>query len=50
MGIIIPYEMSGRRMWVAGEYGMVGSAIMRRLAAEDCEILHLPRGAIDFRD
>ncbi len=29
---------------------MVGSALVRRLASEDCELLRLPRRAIDFRN
>ncbi|WP_421696703.1 GDP-L-fucose synthase family protein [Aestuariivirga sp.] len=29
---------------------MVGSALVRRLASENCELLHLPRRAIDFRE
>ena len=33
------YPMTGKRIFVAGHRGMVGSAIVRRLASEDCEIL-----------
>lgn len=29
---------------------MVGSALVRRLASENCELLHLPRRAVDFRE
>ena len=50
MSIDLPYALDGRRIWVAGEHGMAGSAITRRLACENCEIIHLPRRAIDFRD
>lgn len=50
MTVQIPYSLKDRRIWVAGEHGMVGSALVRRLAAEDCEMLHLPRAAVDFRD
>lgn len=39
----------GKRVWVAGHRGMVGSAICRRLAAEDCEILTVPRPEVDLR-
>lgn len=46
----IPYSLQNKRVWVAGEHGMVGSAIVRRLASENCEIIHLPRRKIDFRD
>ncbi|UEM06687.1 GDP-L-fucose synthase [Skermanella rosea] len=41
--------MAGKRVWVAGHRGMVGSAIVRRLAAEDCEVLTVDRGALDLR-
>lgn len=43
------YDLSGRRVWVAGQCGMVGSAIIRRLASEDCTILTEPH-RIDLRD
>ena len=33
------YELARKRVFVAGHRGMVGSAIVRRLAGEDCEIL-----------
>ena len=42
-------DLSGRRVWVAGHRGMVGSAIVRRLSAENCEILTVERGALDLR-
>ena len=32
------YRLKGKRVWVAGHRGMAGSAIVRRLAAEDCEL------------
>ncbi|UEM23953.1 GDP-L-fucose synthase [Skermanella mucosa] len=41
--------MAGKKVWVAGHRGMVGSAIVRRLAAEDCEILTVDRDAVDLR-
>lgn len=43
------FPLAGRRVWVAGHGGMVGSAIHRRLAAEDCEVLTAPRGQLDLR-
>ncbi len=43
------YPMAGKRVFVAGHRGMVGSAIVRRLASEDCEILTVDRKAIDLR-
>lgn len=42
------YDLKGKRVYVAGHKGMVGSAIVRRLAAEDCEVLTTDR-AVDLR-
>jgi GDP-L-fucose synthase len=39
-----------RRIWVAGHRGMVGSAILRRLAKEDVEILSVDRRDVDLRE
>lgn len=36
-------------MWVSGHNGMVGSAIIRRLAIEDCQVLTSDR-SVDLRD
>ncbi|SFT98910.1 NAD-dependent epimerase/dehydratase family protein, partial [Mesorhizobium sp. YR577] len=33
------YSLKNKRVFVAGHRGMVGSAIVRRLKDEDCEIL-----------
>ena len=43
------FSLKGKRVWVAGHRGMVGSAIVRRLAAERCEILTAARGELDLR-
>lgn len=37
------YSLAGKRVWVAGHQGMVGSGIVRRLASEGCEILTASR-------
>ena len=42
------YELAGKRIWVAGHTGMVGSAVCRRLETEDCEILTVPRAELDL--
>jgi GDP-L-fucose synthase len=42
------YRLAGRRVWVAGHRGMVGSAIVRRLEREECEILTAGRGEVDL--
>src|SRR5262245_57800767 len=40
--------VAGKRVWVAGHRGMVGSAIVRRLAATGCEVLTAPRERVDL--
>lgn len=45
----ILYPLSGRRVFVAGHRGMVGAALVRRLAAEDCEVVTAPRHEVDLR-
>lgn len=42
------YELTGKRVWVAGHRGMVGSALLRRLASEGCEIVAVGRDRIDL--
>ncbi len=42
------YSLKGKRVWVAGHRGMVGSAIVRRLASEDCDILTATRHEVDL--
>lgn len=42
------YALAGKKIWVAGHKGMAGSAIVRRLASEDCEILTADRDALDL--
>jgi len=43
------YPLAGRRIWVAGHRGMVGSAVARRLAREGCEVLTADRTQVDLR-
>ena len=43
------YEISGKRVWVAGHRGMVGAAIARRLQNESCEVLRVGRDQVDLR-
>lgn len=42
------FELSGKRVWVCGHRGMVGSALLRRLATENCEILTVARDQVDL--
>ena len=43
------YCLSGKRVWVAGHRGMVGSALLRRVQREDCALLTVEREAVDLR-
>jgi GDP-L-fucose synthase len=43
------FSLEGRRIWVAGHRGMAGSAVVRRLARENCEVLTVGRGEVDLR-
>jgi GDP-L-fucose synthase len=42
------FELAGKRIFVAGHRGLVGSALMRRLAREDCQILTATRAELDL--
>lgn len=42
------YSLAGKRVWVAGHGGMVGSALVRRLKDENCEILTATRRDADL--
>lgn len=43
------FSLAGKRVYVAGHGGMVGKALVRRLAREDCEILTADR-SVDLRE
>lgn len=43
------YSLEGKKVWVAGHRGMVGSAIVRRLAKENCTVLTVGRQDVDLR-
>jgi len=45
-----PFILAGKRIWVAGHRGMVGSAIARRLASENCEVITAGRDELDLTD
>ena len=45
-----PLDLKGRRVFVAGHRGMVGGALVRRLATEGVELLTVTRGEVDLRD
>ncbi|MBT3628677.1 MAG: NAD-dependent epimerase/dehydratase family protein, partial [Rhodospirillaceae bacterium] len=43
------YSLAGKRVWVAGHRGLVGSALVRRLAVEQCEMVSADRSRLDLR-
>jgi GDP-L-fucose synthase len=44
------FDLAGKRVWVAGHRGMVGSAVVRRLAREPvAEVLTVGRADLDLR-
>ncbi|WP_298258624.1 GDP-L-fucose synthase [Bradyrhizobium sp.] len=45
-----PFELKGKKVFVAGHRGMVGGALVRRLASEDVELLTVARAEVDLRD
>jgi GDP-L-fucose synthase len=45
-----PFELKGKTVFVAGHGGMVGAALVRRLAQEDAELLTAGRRELDLRD
>ena len=44
------YDLTGKRVFVAGHRGMVGGALVRRLETEGCEILTAGRDQLDLID
>ncbi len=42
-------NLKGKKVWVAGHRGMVGSSIIRRLASEGCRLLVCDRKEVDLR-
>src|SRR5687767_990963 len=46
----MPFDISNKRIWVAGHDGMVGSALVRRLRQENCTLLFgTGRATLDLR-
>jgi GDP-L-fucose synthase len=41
-------DLKGKKVWVAGHRGMVGGALVRRLAAEDCQVITIGREDLDL--
>lgn len=43
------FDLAGKRTWVAGHLGMAGSAIVRRLEREDCQVITATHAELDLR-
>jgi len=43
------FDFRGKRVFVAGHRGLAGSAIVRRLVREGCEVLTVERSVLDLR-
>jgi len=43
------YDLRGKRVWVAGHNGMVGSAVVRRMASEGCTVITADRSTVDLK-
>ncbi len=44
------FDLAGKRVFVAGPAGMAGSALVRRLEREECDIVVAPRRELDLRN
>ena len=42
------FELKGKSVFVAGHRGMVGSALIRRLSGEDCDVVTADRAALNL--
>ncbi len=42
------FDTAGKRIWIAGHRGMVGAAVVRRLASANCQVLTVGRGEVDL--
>ena len=50
MSPLVPFDLRGRRVFVAGHRGMVGAAIVRRLESEGSTVLIADRSRLDLTD
>lgn len=46
----VPFELKGKSVYVAGHRGMVGSALLRRLARENVDLVTVDRREVDLCD
>src|SRR5271166_5971823 len=50
MSAPVIFDLRGKRVFVTGHTGMAGSAIVRRLERENCDIIHAARRDLDLRE
>ncbi len=43
-----PFDLTGKKVWVAGHRGMLGAALVRRLGSEPCRTLTVERADLDL--
>jgi GDP-L-fucose synthase len=48
MQTAMPFDIAGKRVWIAGHRGMVGTAVIRRLRQVPCTILTVDRQDVDL--
>jgi GDP-L-fucose synthase len=46
----VNWDLTGKRVWVAGHRGMVGGAVVRRLQSEGCDVITAGRDVVDLVD
>jgi GDP-L-fucose synthase len=44
----VPFDLTGKRIFVAGHRGMVGGALVRRLVDEPCDVITATRAELDL--
>jgi GDP-L-fucose synthase len=44
----LPFDLAGKRVYIAGHKGMVGAALVRRLGSEACQILTVDRTTLNL--
>ena len=48
MAGIVPFSLTGKRVWVAGATGMLGNALCERLRYEKCEVIITSREKLNL--
>ncbi len=42
------FSIAGKKIWIAGDRGMIGSALVRRLQSENCQTITASRAEVDL--